>query len=433
MKRSLGFWLLVSEAKQLVALLLYYLRATPDLLQLLLDGRRSDHCDESESTGIQSVWLYSAFPRVRETKIAAALAQVGINVALLTERSLPTNHPVLQHCQEVIRVRNILQGIAKARSARVKILHVFANGDQTRLLPLAFIRDPCWIFDPYDVLRGTYIVHNRMAINAWLSFRAERQLVENANLVCCRSLEVQILKRKFAYRPKRTIYFPDYCWSAPRIRTNGCQAKVRIVYVGGVWPEDRYPFEQFGHAQFLSLAQALSEHKIHFHIYPAYPPGKNLDRDAEFRDFYQVYIRAEERNSYLHLHREVSHRDMIDRLSEYDFGFFHQGLIAKDPINTEDKYRYGAANKIFDYIEAGLPIILHDSFHQKAVARHYGEVLVVSSVPELASKLHGTAAVHTPKDGRQATIGFQIPRLVRAYEILLVHRNVLSRPVSSQD
>lgn len=192
-----------------------------------------------------------------------------------------------------------------------------------------------------------------------------------------------------------------------------------MVYVGGLWPEDKYPSELYGYAQYLDLAEMFKSKGIHFHIYPVYPPDKGLENDENFKEFYRAYILASETNRYLHLHRQLTNRELIGVLSQYDIGMFHMNLAKKDLINTVDKYRFSTANKIFDYIEAGLPVLLHNSFHQRGIARHYGTLIGVESFDDLMDKLQNIRYKGNTSNPLHATLSFHAPRLIQRYSKLL--------------
>jgi hypothetical protein len=146
-----------------------------------------------------------------------------------------------------------------------------------------------------------------------------------------------------------------------------------------------------------------------------YPFNKQLENEANFRRFYSAYIKASDSNSCLHLHRQLSNRDLIRRLAQFDLGFFHPSLLGPDLVNTPDKLRYCASNKIFDYIEAGLPVVLYDSFHQRGLVRHYGAIIEVESFGELLSAIASFRSGENNKCAKSATISHHAPRLVRRY------------------
>ena len=66
-------------------------------------------------------------------------------------------------------------------------------------------------------------------------------------------------------------------------------------------------------------------------------------------------------SKYFHFHKPVEYDKLPDELSHYDYGI----VPVRDDVweneesgyNTKYKYIYAATNKLFDYLDAGLPLI----------------------------------------------------------------------------
>lgn len=284
------------------------------------------------------------------------------------------------------------------------VVHLFGNYDNFRMLPVARFSPAPVVFDAYDVLRG--MKADKWQAD-WIELRAERRLFEHADHICARHMEPYVLKRRFGYELPGSTFFPDYCWGPPARRRRQPSEDPHVVYCGNVMPEDRYSREEAGFAQYLGVGRTLAKQRIHLHIYPACG-GLDLDFDR----YFALYLRESETNPYFHFYRPLPYDQLIERLAEYD-----AALHAFDELGrvTEDKLRYSTANKLFDYIEAGLPVIIHRGRLQRSIVRRCGTAVTVESLENLRAALESALrAGRAPVD--RCDLAYHAPRLARMYE-----------------
>jgi len=285
------------------------------------------------------------------------------------------------------------------------VVHIFGNYDNFALLPVALFAPAPVVFDPYDVLRGMMAPKWQQD---WVELWAERKLFQIADHLCARHLEPLVLRRRFGYAMPPATFFPDYCWRSPIVRRSNRGDGLHVVYCGSVRPEDKHSKGEMGYAQYLNIGRILAEQEIHLHIYPA-----SVDPEIDFDDYFQLYLRENESNPFFHFHRPVPYGDLIERLSEYDAAmqFFDQG----GGRQTADKLNYSTANKIFDYVEAGLPIVVHRGLLQCGIARRCGTVVQVDSLRDLRPSLESALAEPRAPISR-CDLESHWPRLARMYE-----------------
>ena len=110
----------------------------------------------------------------------------------------------------------------------------------------------------------------------------------------------------------------------------------------------------------------------------------------------------------------------MQALTQYDFALhiFGPGIHDQTGQNSRAKVHYSTANKLFDYIQAGLPVIIHDGFHQRGLVRHYGRAIAVQRLDELGSRLPAARQEPYPVH-LSATLAFHAPRLRHFYQELL--------------
>lgn len=133
----------------------------------------------------------------------------------------------------------------------------------------------------------------------------------------------------------------DECMLKPNLRKKLKKGKeFHLVFAGrpGVFWK--------GDDSFFKIVNIITSQKIHFHVY--YPPN-SYDTEAKF-------LKLATKNSYFHLHKELSGKKLSIALSKYDFG-----IIPDFPdfsIIGEDFMKASFATKVMAYLEAGLPTIV---------------------------------------------------------------------------
>lgn len=200
------------------------------------------------------------------------------------------------------------------------------------------------IFENYDIANGFHTtLDDRM-------LKLEKYCIENAKGVCYREYSLEYLIDVLHFEIKgSTIRFLDYCSDRKcKISRKNTDAELTLCYVGGIEPKEEYPDTPFEHLEFASLCE---KNKCHFHIYPP-----NWDEKR-----YEEYIRRDEESLYFHFHKPVSNDRLAEEISQYDYGV----SPIRDDIwenkqsgqYTKEKFIYAGANKLFDYLDAGLPIV----------------------------------------------------------------------------
>jgi hypothetical protein len=163
-----------------------------------------------------------------------------------------------------------------------------------------------------------------------------------------------------------------------------------------------------GYAQYLDIGRILAGQEIHLHIFPAC-----AELDIDFDDYFGLYLRENESNPFFHFHRPVPYGELIPRISEYDAALhvFDEG----GGRQTIDKLNYSTANKLFDYVEAGLPIIVHRGLLQRSIARRCGTAVHANSLRNLRPALEDALATRRTPISR-CDLEYHWPRLAKMYE-----------------
>lgn len=99
----------------------------------------------------------------------------------------------------------------------------------------------------------------------------------------------------------------------------------------------------------------ITNRGIHYHMYPFLPFGQTAE------EAHPEYAEVAKRNPLFHLHAPLSPTELMREISQYHIGVFS---TSKGSLTEGDKtyipayFNLYTANKIFDYLDAGLPSIV---------------------------------------------------------------------------
>jgi hypothetical protein len=356
-----------------------------------------------EAVGPLHIALVSRVSKARLFKLAHAIRHCGHRVTLVSGARYSSHE--LEHFDGHRDVSDPWKILEVLEEMSPDVVHVIINYDNFVMSPVVRFSPAPVVLDSYDVQKG---MMTKKWQADWVELRAERQLFETADHICARHLEPLVLKRRFGYRIPDATFFPDYCWRGPRTRAQRQSDGLSIVYCGNVLPEDRFSQDEAGYAQYIGVARALARQNIHFHLYPAWDWTP-----APFDEFFALYIKENETNEHFHFYRTVPYGELIDRLGDYDAALHlfegGSGRITKDKLN------YSTANKLFDYIEAGLPVLIHPGSLQQSIVRRCGTAVTVESLQDVRPALEAALASRRPPVDR-CDLEHHAPRLARMYE-----------------
>lgn len=359
-------------------------RSKYDLI-LSVEERRSAVASATEAAlrprQANQVVFISDVPRSREAKLAFGLRNAGWRVVLL-HRDIPT-FDATEHFDEVHSYRDAWAALRAASHYSPMAFHVFSNWNFEVAYTIIKHRPGKIVFDDYDVFAGmvNHSYQEREYGQHYLrKLSMEQFCLENADAICCRSIETQYAKRFLGYRyGGRRLFFPDYCWDIPEAllphpRSRSIDKHPHVVFVGNMAVEKELP-EGDGDAFHLWLARKFSDMGVHYHLYPTY-------YDKDFDCLFSDYIALSKQTPFFHLHKPVAPDQLVSEISVYDFGIL---VLSRDIDGIEThgyyttKYDYAMSNKIFDYFDAGLPIIMHRGRFQHFIASRYEACINASS------------------------------------------------------
>jgi glycosyltransferase involved in cell wall biosynthesis len=262
-------------------------------------------------------------------------------------------------------MKRILRSIAD-----VRIVHGFAPKSRFPDEARRFLQKP-YIQDMQDVY-SIYYEGNQLA--RWLKEELpyERECLSRADGIVAHSIEPnQALRMLRPERRPKTLFFPLYCDDDSFQQVSSTPkhpGELHIVYAGGVAGSHR-DSSHYGNTQFHGLIDRLGAQRIHFHIYPS-PTNVRAD--------WEEYEQLDKTNPWFHFHSPVPQENLAAELSRYDFGILP---FFKELSDLSDmKLKYATSLKLFNYLEAGLPVIVsEDIVYQHWMATRYGAGITLKS------------------------------------------------------
>lgn len=185
----------------------------------------------------------------------------------------------------------------------------------------------------------------------------------------------------------KSLVFHNYCSTSdlPKrllSKLSRKDGRVHIVYEGGVGGS--------AHRDFSDLFIELAAKEIDIHIYPAV-------FSQEQGQFFSQY-------SHIHYNRPISPKNLIEQMSQYDFGIIPFNL-KKGNVRFLNST---IANKLFEYLAAGLPVLAsdlksyRDYFAKYPVGMTFRDAKeVVGLVPKLQkmkTNIDWSTSLHTYED-----------------------------------
>ncbi len=298
------------------------------------------------------------------------------------------------------------------------IMHNFAPKSKYPFIALETLKkiNPAMpvLTDYQDVLVLYYGLETKLRwLNKELPY--EKQCFQRSDGIVAQSLEPFEGMRKWNITDKKKrIFFPLYADNDSFCNNTKVLSAddIHLVYAGGVAGSHRDK-SHYGATQFHWLIDTLTAQKIHFHIYPS-PSGLRAD--------YMEYEQLAAGNNYFHFHPPVEQDNLAKELSAYHYGLlpFFTGASNQSGL----KYRYATTLKLFNYLEAGIPIIAGaDVLYQSWLVERYKLGMVFKSKDDFNALRKQTGAIpyagqvkNVLESREHLSLKKHIPRLLEFYK-----------------
>lgn len=363
----------------------------------------------------RQVVFVSDQPRSREAKLAFGLKENGWEVILLHSNT-PSFDATL-YFKEIHHYDSLDNLLKLANRYRPTVYHVLSNWNFNAASTLIQQKPGKIVFDDYDVMAG--MVKEEIVNKLYPGqYALEKYCLENADGLCCRSLETQYAKRYkgYKYHGKR-ILFPDLCWNTyHKVNKESVRNEFNVANSGNLYIDSKFDIDHSRNFH-LKLALNLAHHNITSYLYKA-----PYDREL----FKSVSV-ITENTPYIHL-KNLGVDELLSEISKQ----CHAGLVCapqqitlrKDEIYCQTKREFAIGNKAFDYVDGRMPIIM-DSENKFLfwLIKRYSKVIdfqdfithIDQNIEEIKNHISNNE-VEMDQAVEKLSVSRHIPRLTRFYE-----------------
>ncbi len=298
------------------------------------------------------------FVKPRTVKLARALSKNGYKVHLLVY-ALNGNDPLRaldalkgsRVCVE--HMRSVGEMVSYCMNCNAELLHIFSEGTRTYFFKELIAKKsllPPVIFEMYDIMNRLYIPFGLEDKEVEILWGVERFCFENADGVCVRDFSMDYLEKNCKIKfPSKRLMFLDYYDRDDEVLNESNDNGLSLCYAGNIRTEREAP--DMSESCYLDMADLCEKNRCHFYVYPSV---WNEERLSD-------YIRLDKESEYFHLCRPVAFGNLCREISKYDYGItpIRSGFDQKekDANHFKAKHYYSMANKHFDYLQSGLPIV----------------------------------------------------------------------------
>ncbi|MCB0837125.1 MAG: hypothetical protein KDE26_04350 [Bacteroidetes bacterium] len=296
----------------------------------------------------------------------------------------------------------------------VDIIHAFTIPSYQIKLAIDFARAPV-IMDMQDMYIS-YFGLNTPKLYMRLDLPNEAYSIRHAAGLVSQSVELFNACKEYQIKDRPPVlFFPVYADEDYMVTPESVPSmdEIHIVYAGSIAGSFQ-DNQHFGSMKMFWLIDAFTRQNIHFHIYPS--------PNMRFGDMILAeYKEIAEKNPFFHVHKSVPQNQLATELSQYHFGLLPFFLV--DTSRSANKLGRGSSQKLYNYIEAGIPVIIsEDLAFQSWMARRHGAGVEIKKediqvIREMIEKLDYAGIRQEILDQRHKIgIGANIPRLIHFYE-----------------
>jgi hypothetical protein len=201
--------------------------------------------------------------------------------------------------------------------------------------------------------------------------KTERYCLENANGIIRKGPKYEIdYYRNLGYKINcPELHWLDYCdkefFASKNIKKMSSEDKeIHLVYCGNVSTNIQKP-----QGYYVALGKILAKQKIHLHIYPSQDQWQKYELGK--------YVNLSKKEKYFHLHQALPYNQLTKEIAKFDWGIWiHPNTYEKnqptDKILRKAKRKVSIGNKLFTYLEAGLPTIVSNHLiYGKKIVKKY--------------------------------------------------------------
>ncbi len=261
-------------------------------------------------------------------------------------------------------------------TARVRpdIVHCHNAPDTLTVSCIRSLNNACPIVhDIHDLLSLRHTTYEdgvtRNELDRMRVLEEERTAVEESDgVIAVSPVILDIVRDRYSTREKRLLFFPNYVAGemVPARRKKKLSAGDRAIHI--VYEGHLDQSRSGGHYDLFDIFCEIASLDIHLHIYPSVEN--------------ELYLTLASETENIHYHGHLEPRQLLEVLTQYDFGW--SGFNTSRNAEHADTI---LANKTFEYLASGIPVISFPHRAQKAFIEEHGTGLVVRDVSDLRDRL----------------------------------------------
>lgn len=197
----------------------------------------------------------------------------------------------------------------------------------------------------------------------------EKTAIEQSRGIIAVSEEIiSIIHQKYNLDLRKVLVFPNFASqdmipNSLRPKLSEKDGETHIVYEGHLDKDNGG-----GHYDLLDIFREIAEQEIHIHIYGSWES--------------KIYRKLASENKFIHYHGRLSSNLLLEEITQYDFGWAGFNILV-NKIHADTVL----ANKTFEYICAGLPVISFPHHAQKKFIETHKVGIVIEDLNVLRHSL----------------------------------------------
>ena len=314
---------------------------------------------------IPPILFSSEFVWERQRKYALVLKNMGIPTLLVYQRK-PWHFDPRDYFDFCFHVESPAESETVINRLKPKIVHAHSlNADQTTV-NLFKSKSFKVVYDYKDMFE------NMVGASGFSNeyFAAQRYIVENADVIAARDLQIIRYCQLNNVKPKsKSQLILDGCYNSQPLSLQKRPSQIiKFVLIGFFHIEKINP--QFTDGAYLRIIKEIISygHEVHIYRTEVYKNG------AGSMEALSDYFDLASKTGKVFIHEAVSQEKLGEELKKYDVGLnlFQAAHFSDISMVTliNNAARYGLGARVYDYIESGLPV-LFSSIHQLGIKLSY--------------------------------------------------------------
>jgi hypothetical protein len=302
------------------------------------------------------------------------------------------------------------------RNLKPDIFHTLAEPNWVPRVVMENARAPV-VFDAQDFttlrLHESYVERGEVL--------SEKFCFENADGIIHKGPDIDFMKAKYRVKAP-TLLFQDYCLREamvqdPLPKLSERDNAIHLVYTGVVSAPPT-SLRVYGYNRFADQIRELTAVGIHYHLYPKPFQNADLSEYDQIAASTPLFHFHKGGRPFTDLHREISQYDYGISLHNYE-------ITIVQPILPKTTF----GNKLFTYLEAGLPVLVSSNLEYfSQVVRQYNVGLSVDlarlrELPQFLASVDYEALRRSVLEAREElSMERQIHRLEEFYQEVAASR-----------